>query len=268
MTRRSPDGAGTACATWVSGPERDHTAEETFGRLDDPRALHLAADGQHHTVGPIDRAIVREQVVPRQPLDALLRSEMAPTVRMAAVDLTKQRVEAQREGRVGSGLDLTEKEATLLLDFVRPQRRLKGDLRDERQELFPVNRQRLAAHLRGLDLAIRVEAAADVFGADGELHRRAPERAAHHGAVKEVGDAGRRFGLEARAGADLQRDGDDADRGVLAHQHLQPVRKDVRRDRCVLGLDAAGREHESEERPARAATPRVHRDGGTNASRS
>ena len=193
---------------------------------------------------------------------------MTPSVWIAAVDLTKQGVEAQREGRVGAGLDLTEEEPALLFDFVRPQRRLKRDLRDERQELFPVNRQRLATHFRGLDLAIRVEAAADVFGADGELHRGAPERAANHGAVKEVGDAGRRFGLEARAGADLQRDSDDADRGVLAHQHRQPVWKDVRRDRCVLGLGAAGREHESEECPGEQRPRALHRDGGTNASRS
>ena len=123
---------------------------------------------------------------------------MISPVGIGPVELPKHGIEAERERRVGARLDLTEKQATLLLDFVRRQRRLQGDLRDERQQGLPVDRERLSSHFGGLDFAVRVEAATDVFGALGQLHRRPPGGAAEHRAVQEVGDAGGRFGFDDR----------------------------------------------------------------------
>src|SRR5262250_1887551 len=67
--------------------EARHAAEEPLGRLDDTLVIDLAADGQHHAVGLIDRAVVREQIVPRQPLDAFPRAKVTAPVRVGPVEL-------------------------------------------------------------------------------------------------------------------------------------------------------------------------------------
>ncbi len=99
---------------------------------------------------------------------------------------------------------LAEEEPTLLLDLVRAQRGLKGDLGDQREKGLPVTRECLAAHFRRLDLTVRVQAAADVLRARRQLHRGAAGRAAEHGALEKIGDAGGRFRFEAGARAHLK----------------------------------------------------------------
>ena len=159
---------------------------------------------------------MREQIGARNPLDALLGTELAPAVRIGSIQLAEHGIDAEPEGRVSARLDLAEQQPTLLFDLVCTQRREQCDLGNQPEKRLPMARERLAAHLRGLDLAVRVETTADVFRARRQLHRRAAGGAAKHRAVEKVRDARGRFGFEARARANLQRDGDDADRGVLA----------------------------------------------------
>jgi hypothetical protein len=190
---------------------------------------------------------VREQVVARQPLEALLEAELVASVRVAPVQIAQHRVEAERKGCIGARLDLRQQQSTLLLDLVRAQRRLQRDLGHQLQQGLPVSRERLTAHLRRLDLAVGVEATADVVGARRQLHRRALRGAAQHRAVQEVRDAGVRIGLEPGTRAQLQRGGDHADRRVLADQHGQLVGQDVPGDlRRLLGRGAPGHECQSE----------------------
>src|SRR5439155_87223 len=80
-----------------------------------------------------------------------------PGVRMASVELPQQRVEAPRERRLGTCLDLAQDEPPLALDLLARERGLEGDLGDEPEQPLPVTRERFAADLRGLHLPRRVQ---------------------------------------------------------------------------------------------------------------
>ena len=201
--------------------------EQALDDLDHALAGHLAADGDDDTLGPEDLAVVREEVRTSEPLHALPRADARPGVRVAGVEVGQHSVEAQRERRVRACLDLAQHQTALALDFLGRKGRIKRDLGNETEQRLPVARQRLAAELGRLDLARGLETSAEILRCLGKLHGGARARSAGHRPQQEVRESRPLPSLEPRAGAHLERYGDDRRGGVLAHQHRQAVLEDA-----------------------------------------
>jgi len=199
--------------------------------------------------------------------DARPEPEAVSSVRMAAVEITDDRIEAQRERRVPPRLDLAQHQAPLLRDFVGRQRRLEHDLGDEPEQGLPVIRQGLAPDLRGLDLPRRVQRAADLLGRLGELDRRPPGGAARHAPDQKIRDAGGLDRLESRTSPHLERCRDHGGDRMLADENRHAAREHVSRHggRSRLGRrrrQQAGRENRRAHRQAAC-----HGRSGISASR-
>src|SRR5207302_10318096 len=116
--------------------------EEPLGGLDDARARHLAAHCENRPRRLEDAPAVRDQVGAPEPPDGCLETEALPRVRMVAVELVQQGVQAQLERRLRARPDLTQDEPPLALDLRLAERRLERNLRDQPEQVPPVAGER------------------------------------------------------------------------------------------------------------------------------